>query len=78
MSNLERIYENLENLIDDLADTKETKEAHRVLEEGLGDELYKKYENEIHVYGIENEKHGFIYGFRYAMSLIFSQKGGVA
>lgn len=74
MSNLENIYCNMEKLTDDFIDTEETKAALHALSEGLGYELYGKYEDEILLYATANEKQGFIYGFRYAVSLLTDGK----
>ena len=74
MSNLEKLYYNMEKLIDDWVDMPETKEASDRLEEALGEELYEEYEDIICECMSVNEKQGFIKGFQYAVSLLTSGK----
>lgn len=74
MSNLEKLYYNMDKLNDNWADTEEVKAASDRLEEALGDELYAKYEDEICDCTAANHKEGFIKGFQYAMSLLISGK----
>lgn len=78
MSNLERLYYNMEKISDDWMDSPEVRTATDRLEEALGGELYTRYEAEICDCAAENHKDGFIKGFRYAVSLLTSEKGGVA
>lgn len=77
MSNLEKLYYNMEKLYDDWADTPETKAASDRLENALGDELYMKYEDEICDCQSANHKDGFMKGFQYAVSLLTSGKAVV-
>lgn len=77
MSNIERLYYNMDKLIDNYADTEEVKRTLDRLETVFGRELYAKYEDEISDYVSASEKQGFITGFQYAVSLMSSEKGGV-
>lgn len=74
MSNLEKMYYNMEKLSDDWEDMPETKKSRDKLEETIGNELYAKYEDVICDYVSANEKQGFIKGFQYAVSLLTSGK----
>ena len=74
MSNLEKLYYNLHLLDEYYEDMPETKEAGNKLEKAMGDELYTKYEDEICACLSANEKQCFIYGFKYAVSLLVSGK----
>jgi len=74
MSNLEKLYYNMEKLNDNWIDTPETKAASDRLENALGGELYMKYEEEICNCQSANHKDGFIKGFQYAVPLLISGK----
>lgn len=78
MTNLEKLYYNMDKLNDDYVDTKEVKSALNNLKTALGRELYVKYEDEIVKYASECEKQGFMIGFQYVVSLMTSGKGGAA
>lgn len=72
MSNLEKLYYNMDKLDDNWVDTPEVKAASDQLIEALGNELYAKYEDEILYYTAANHKEGFVKGFQYAVSLLTS------
>lgn len=74
MSNIEKLYYNLHLLDEYYMDLPEVKEAGNKLEKAMGDELYRKYEDEICNCKAENEKQGFIFGFQYAVSLLTGGK----
>lgn len=74
MSNIEKLYYNMHILDEYYKDMPEKKEATNRLEEAMGAELYAKYEDEICSCMSANEKQGFIFGFRYAVSLLVSGK----
>lgn len=58
MSNLERLYYNMDKLDTNWADTPEANAASDRLEEALGVELYAKYEDEICECAVANHKEG--------------------
>lgn len=70
MSNLEKLYYNMENLSDNWCDEPGVESASDRLSRAMGDELCAKYEDEILNLQCENHKDGFIKGFQYAMSLM--------
>ncbi len=72
MSNLEKLYYNMEKLSDDWCDMKETREARDKLEKAIGAKLYAKYEDEICSCMGLYEKRGYIQGFAYEVSLLTS------
>lgn len=72
MSYIEKLFNNLDKLIDNYVDTEETKKARKDMEESLGRELYFEHEEEIATLLVANEKQGFMYGFQYAVSLLTS------
>lgn len=74
MSNLEKLYYNLDRLIDNFDDTPEVKEARNNLEKVLGRETYTKYKTEVSILEYKSERQGFITGFQYAVSLLTSGK----
>lgn len=74
MSNLEKLYYNMEKLSDNWVDTPELKAASDRLEKALGNELYTKYEDEICECESANHKEGFVKGFQYAVSLLTGGK----
>lgn len=74
MSNLEKLYYNLDRLIENYDDTEEIKDARNNLEKMLGREAYTKHETEISILEYKSEKQGFITGFQYAVSLLTSGK----
>lgn len=78
MSNLEKLYYNMDKLTDNYTDTEEVKRALDSLETALGKELYAKYEDEIANYVSAVEKQGFVTGFQYFASLLTSGEGGAA
>lgn len=73
MSAIEKIYYDLENLEDNLADLEDTVESMRKLQEKMGREMFLKYDDEISDCCMYREKQGFIWGFQYAMKLMTSQ-----
>ncbi len=78
MTNIEKLYYNMDKLNDDYADTEEVENALKKLIAALGRETYIKYEDEILSYSSAVEKQGFITGFQYFTSLLPSGKGGAA
>lgn len=72
MSAIEKIYYDLENLEDNLADLEDTVESMRKLQEKMGREMFLKYNNEISDCCMYTEKQGFIWGFQYAMKLMMA------
>lgn len=70
MTNLEKLYYNMDKVNDSWRDMPETTEAYKALQSALGKESYTKYENEITACTIAYEKQGFIQGFRYVVSLL--------
>jgi len=74
MSNLEKLYYNMEKLNDDYKDTEEVKQARDKVEKVLGKETYFECESEISDFAVSLEKQGFITGFQYAVSLLASGK----
>lgn len=70
MSEIEKIYYNMEKLSEDWGDMPETEKAYEAMEAALGEKNLIKYEDEICDYGAANEKQGFIKGFQYAVSLL--------
>ncbi len=75
---LNRVYSNLNKLIDNYSDLPETKEADKKFWEYArknilqGNRNVKEQELESALYDVAyfNEKQGFIYGFNYALELI--------
>lgn len=74
MSNLEKLYYNMENLSDDWTDTPETMRAYEKLEEKIDKSVLRECESEIFTHATACEKQGFIRGFQYAVSLLTSGK----
>lgn len=74
MSNLEKLYYNMDKISDNWTDSPELRAASNRLEEALGEELYRKYEDEICDCESANHKEGFVKGFQYAVSLLTSGK----
>lgn len=72
MSAIEKIYYDLENLEDNLADLEDTVESMRKLQEKMGREMFLKYDDEISDCCMYTEKQGFIWGFQYAMKLMMA------
>lgn len=78
MSNIEKLYYNMERLSDDWEDMPKSKKASDKLIETMGEELYAEHETEICDCMCAREKQGFILGFQYAVSLLTtSRKDGV-
>lgn len=75
---LDKIYSNIDKLIDNYADLPETEEAEKrfweYAEKNIlqGNRIVKERELESALYDVAyfNEKQGFIYGFNYALGLI--------
>lgn len=74
MSNLEKLYYNLPILKDDYMENEEVTEARHDVETALGEKTYIKCEIKISMLEGVAEKHGFINGFQYAVSLLTSGK----
>lgn len=74
MSNIEKLYYNMDKLNDDYMDSDEVRQARGNVESVLGREVYFKCESEILSLASVNEKQGFILGFQYAVSLLTSGK----
>ncbi len=74
MSNLEKLYYNMEKLNDDYADTEEMIEARNKLKGALGRKMYIECEEQLVEFESISEKQGFICGFQYAVSLMTSGK----
>lgn len=74
MSNIEKLYYNIDTLSDDCTDSDEVRQARKNVESVLGRENYLKYEDEICDLELALEKQGFILGFQYAVSLLTSGK----
>ncbi len=74
MSNIEKLYYNMEKLTDNWNDMPEKKAANEKLEEAVGQDFYLKYEDVICDCMVANEKQGFILGFQYAVSLLTGGK----
>lgn len=70
MSEIEKIYYNMDNLSDDRVDTPEVLAAYDAIKTALGDEIIRRCEDEIMSFGAEHEKQGFVEGFQYAISLL--------
>lgn len=82
MSHIEKLYYNLNKLIENYSDTEETREARKAMESMLESlmsrEDYLECEAVIATCMSANEKQGFVYGFQYAVSLLIREKGGAA
>lgn len=76
MTNLEKLYNNMDKVNDSWRDMPETIGAYKTLYSALGKESYMKHEDEIMACAIANEKQGFIQGFRYAVSLLMEGGAG--
>lgn len=74
MSEIEKLYYNMDRLSDNWKDMPEAKEALSKLESAMGRKVYMKYEDEISSCVSANEKQGFILGFQYAVSLLTGGK----
>lgn len=74
MSNIEKLYYNMDKISDNWVDSPELRATANRLEEALGDELYAKYEDEICNCTAANHKEGFVKGFQYAVSLLTGGK----
>lgn len=75
---IDKIYFNLEKLMDDYSDLPEVLEAHREVMEFLtAHKMPKKIELEVDelLCGIvqQSERQGFYYGFRYAVRLLMEK-----
>lgn len=70
MSSLEKLYYNMDKLVDGWDDSQETQDANSKLEQAMGNRLYARFEDEILCCHEANEKQGFIEGFRYAVALL--------
>lgn len=78
MKMIDRIFENLEKLMDNYVDLPETREAEERFWEYvdsnilLNAENYEKieFENVLYDFGSFREKQGFLYGFNLAMDLM--------
>lgn len=87
MEQIKKIYYNLDSLIDIYNDLPETEVAFNAMNdyvESLGifesEEMKhnkRKLYNLISTIGVENERQGFTYGFKYAFSLILEAVGGI-
>lgn len=74
MSNIEKLYYNMNKLNDNYKDTEEVEQARDNVESVLGKETYFECESEISILASAIEKQGFITGFQYAVSLLTSGK----
>lgn len=74
MSNLEKLYYNMDKLNDDYKDSEEVIQAMDNVERAIGRETYYECEEEISALTSANEKQGFIFGFQYAVSLLTNGK----
>ncbi len=70
MSEIEKIYYNMDKLRDDLTDTEEVEETYEKLKAALGKSKMIEVEDYISDYAVSHEKQGFIWGFQYAVSLL--------
>lgn len=73
---LDTVFNNFEHLHDDYVELPETKEAGKEMWKLLEDKglSIMEIENTINCALLENERQGFIYGFRYAVELLI---GGI-
>ena len=75
---LNRIYRNIDNLIDNHVDLPETKEAEKRFWEYAGKNILqggedmeeRELESVLYSVAYFNEKQGFMYGFNYALELM--------
>jgi hypothetical protein len=74
MSEIEKIYYNMDKLSDDFTELPETEKASEQLYNLLGKDFVLKHEDVITDLTSANEKQGFIYGFRYAVGLLMDGK----
>lgn len=73
MTTLEKIYYNLDELMDNCKDLQDTKKALESISKFYKDQT-SDLESCVSDYGSTCQKQGFIYGFRFAISLIFNEK----
>lgn len=74
MSSIEKLYYNMDRLVDNWTDMPETREKNKRMEEAIGKELSAKYGDVICDCMAASEKQGFIHGFQYAVSLLTGGK----
>lgn len=67
MREVEKLYYKVEG---NYPNFEETTQADGKLEEALGKDMYYNVENYIHELTSASEKQGFVYGFKYAVSLL--------
>lgn len=77
---IEKIYCNLERLIDDYADLPEALEAHNkamsfLEQHKMPEKIRLDVDDLLCNIACQNEKQGFIYGFRYAIQLLIGEAG---
>lgn len=74
MSEIEKIYYNMDKLSDGFTELPETEKASERLYDLLGKEFILEHEDIITSLTSANEKQGFIYGFQYAIRLLMEGK----
>lgn len=77
MNEVGRLFENLDNLIDDYVDLEDRSKASNKMLEYLKEKEpehkgFVRAEDLLNELTYENEKQGFIYGFKYAVALLMS------
>lgn len=77
---IEKIYNNLDRLIDDYTDLPETLQAYRdamayLKEHKMPTKIEMKVDDLLSDIAYKNERQGFLYGFQYAIRLLIGEGG---
>lgn len=80
---IEKIYNNLDRLIDDYTDLPETLQAYRdamayLKEHKMPPKIEMKVDDLLSDIAYKNERQGFPYGFQYAIRLLIGEGGAEA
>lgn|GEM_PF-1829253 len=87
MDKIRKIHYNFDSLCDNYRELPGTKAAYEAVESFveknglLGETGYSPHRSQLYNlisnYGVEKERQGFEYGFRYALSLVLEAAGGI-
>ena len=80
---IEKIYNNLDRLIDNYADLPETLQAYRdamdyLKEHKMPPKIEMEVDDLLSDIAYKNERQGFLYGFQYAIRLLIGEGGAEA
>ena len=77
MNSIEKLYYNMDKLVDNWKDSEEVIKAQDAMGKAIGAEVCEKAEDEICCCMSANEKQGFVHGFQYAVSLLTNAQNSI-